>query len=110
MRRSQLPDFVSPSTRELRALWRACGGANGQDTMRRLVAEVVRLRELVGDLDAYCGVVQRAWTEETRSKLVALEKMRILLSDERSRMGGLTSEHPPAPAGSAGREPAPPQE
>ena len=63
----------------------------------RLVAEIVRLRELTAELDAYCGVVQRVWAGETSSKLVALEKMRILFSDERSRMGGLTAEPPPAP-------------
>ena len=101
MAKDRLPDFVSPSTKELRALWLACGGAGNKDTIRRLVSEIVRLRALVAELDAYCGVVQRVWSDETSSKLVALEKMRILFSDERSRMGGLSGESPPAPPDAA---------
>lgn len=92
MPRTKLPDFSSPSTRELRAMWRTAG-----EQTRRLISEVVRLRELVTELDAYGGVVQKVWSEDCRGKLVALEKMRILFSDERSRMGTLTAEPPPAP-------------
>lgn len=42
--------------------------------MRRLVAEVVRLRDLLAELDAYCGVVQRVWSEDARSKLSRWKK------------------------------------
>lgn len=66
--------------------------------MRRLVAEVVRLRELLAELDAYCGVVQRVWSEDARSKFVAVKKMCILFSDECRRTGVLTAEPLPAPS------------
>ncbi|MBK3780009.1 hypothetical protein G3A43_07050 [Paraburkholderia aspalathi] len=84
---------------------RAAGGQTQKEELCRLISEIVRLRELVAELDAYWGPVQRVWSAETRSKLVALEKMRILFSDERSRMNGMTSEPPPAPPDAGALEP-----
>jgi hypothetical protein len=97
MSRRRLPEFASPTTEELRAQW-SQAGTDGLDTVttRRLIAEVVRLRALVAELDSYAAVVQRVWFQESRSKLVALEKMRILFSDEQGRFGGLS--HAPMPA------------
>jgi bacterioferritin-associated ferredoxin len=107
MPRKRLPDFCSPSTDELRALWRACGGGSQCGQFRRVIAEVIRLRELVEELDAYCIAVQRVWSAETHSTLVGLERMRILFSDERSRLSGLRA--PPTPPPDADqRTPRPP--
>ncbi|WP_150126467.1 hypothetical protein [Burkholderia cenocepacia] len=93
-----MPDFASPTTEELREQW-VDAGRGGLDlgTSRRLIAEVVRLRALIAELDAYAAVVQRVWFQENRSKLVALEKMRVLFSDERGRIGGLSHAPPPSP-------------
>jgi hypothetical protein len=74
-------------------------------TVRRLITEVVRMRQLVVEMDGLCGAVQRAWRDETRSNLIALERLRVLFNDERSRHGGLSSESPPAPADAMKRYP-----
>lgn len=96
MARSRLPDFVSPSTAELRALWRAAGQASNPATTRLLISEIIRTRELIAELDGFCVVVQRAWSEEAHSKLVALEKMRGMFARERIVQGVLSGEPPAA--------------
>jgi len=98
MPRRRLPEFASPTTEELRQRW-VEAGPDGLDavTSRRLIAEVVRLRALIVELDAYAAVVQKVWFQENRSKLVALEKMRVLFSDERGRLGGMSHNPPLAP-------------
>lgn len=106
MPRSQLPDFSAPTTSELRDLWRRHKGDDPVDrTVRRLVLEIVHTRDVILELHADFGAVQRAWFAETRSKLVGLEQMRILFIRERSRFGSLTTEPPPAPADAHRRYP-----
>ena len=84
--RKPLPDFSSPSTRELKATWKKyCAGPDKD--VERLLFEVVRLRELVRELDEYFGVVQKVWGEFGGGHLVAIYKMRLLFTGERSRMG-----------------------
>jgi hypothetical protein len=96
----------SPSLAELRSLWRQHGsGTEYDESIRRLITDVVRMRKLIVEMDGLCGAVQRAWRDETRSNLVALERLRILFNDERSRQGGLSSESPPAPAEAMKRYP-----
>ena len=91
---------------ELRQLWRQCGcGAEYDSTVRRLIVDVLRMRKLIVEMDGLCGAVQRAWRDETRSNLVALERLRILFNDERSRHGVLSSESPPAPPDAMNRYP-----
>lgn len=106
MANRRLPDSPTPTLDELRALWAAHRSGSSQDeTVRRLILEIVRLRRLMYELDALCGAVRSAWKEETRSQLIALEKMRVLFNDERSRPGGHSSESPPAPPDSWRRYP-----
>lgn len=106
MTRRILPPMPSPSLTELRSLWRQHGsGSEYDETIRRLITDVVRMRKLVVEMDGLCGAVQRAWRDETRSNLVALERLRILFNDERSRQGGLSAESPPAPADAMQRYP-----
>ena len=106
MTRPTLPQMPSLTLAELRRLWRQHGSGSEYDmTVRRLITEVVRMRQLVVEMDGLCGAVQRAWRDETRSNLVALERLRILFNDERSRHGGLSSESPPAPADAMKRYP-----
>jgi hypothetical protein len=96
MARSRLPEFVSPSTAELRALWRNVSSASDAPTTRLLISEIIRTRELISELDSFCVVVQRAWSEEAHAKLVALEKMRGIFARERIVQGVLSGEPPPA--------------
>ena len=81
--RKSLPDFVSPSTESLRELYRA----SDDDLVRRAVLEVVRLRALVAEADYYREVIHKCWNAEGLGRLVALENFRVLMLDERSRMG-----------------------
>ena len=99
MTRCFLPQMPSLTLTELRRLWHQHGsGSEYDETIRRLIVDVVRMRKLVVEMDGLRGAAQRAWRDETRSNLVALERLRILFNDERSRHGGLSSESPPAPA------------
>jgi hypothetical protein len=80
--RKKLPDFSSPTTEQLRSIY-----ATADADVRNVVLEVIRLRKLIEAIDDYRETVQKAWSEEDLGKLVALEKLRILMQDERSRMG-----------------------
>lgn len=83
MPRHHLPDFASPSTEKLRELYRA----SDDDLMRRTVLEVIRLRDLIIEIDRYRETVEKCWREEGLGQLVALYQFRRLMQDERSRMG-----------------------
>jgi hypothetical protein len=86
MPRSRLPEFVSPSTRELRALWRVYGAAGNRDTTLRLVAEIVRLRELVAELDV--ATVWSTWSvmEKTRPTLSCLRSAAAMAASMKLRL------------------------
>jgi hypothetical protein len=83
MPRHHLPDFASPSTENLRELYRG----SDDDLTRRTVLEVIRLRVLVAEADYYREVIHKCWNAEGLGRLVALENFRVLMLDERSRMG-----------------------
>ena len=83
MSRRTLPDFASPTTERLRELYRA----TDDDLVRRAVLEVIRLRALVAEADYYREVIHKCWNAEGLGRLVALENFRVLMLDERSRMG-----------------------
>jgi hypothetical protein len=86
MRRHNLPDFGSPTTERLRELYRR----SNDELVRRTVLEVIRLRDLVAEIDDYRETIHKCWAEETHSRLVALENLRVLMQRERSRMGLLS--------------------
>jgi hypothetical protein len=83
MPKHNLPDFASPSTEKLRELYRR----SDDDLTRRTVLEVIRLRGLVAEADYYREVIHKCWNAEGLGRLVALENFRVLMLDERSRMG-----------------------
>ena len=86
MPRKPLPDFSSPSTKELKATWKKyCAGPDKD--VERLLFEVVRLRQLVRELDVEFGIVQKVWGEMGGGHLVAMYNMRLIFTGERSRMG-----------------------
>jgi len=94
MPRKQLPDFPSPTTRQLRELWRKYP----EDTaVQRACMEIERMRQVFLEIESYRIVIERCWRQETRGQLVALEKMRTLIAGERSRLGISSDDVPPAP-------------
>ncbi|WP_176329075.1 hypothetical protein [Burkholderia vietnamiensis] len=85
MGRKPLPDIVSPSSAELRALW---SRFRADREVRRLIIEIVRVRRLVADVEAHRKSIAKAWSEETGgSHLVALYQLRLLLQNEMRRTG-----------------------
>lgn len=82
MLRHPLPDVATPSTRELRELWRRYP----DDQVRRLILEIVRLRHQLEDVESYRKCIQQVWNEDTGgSHLVALLKLRALMQEELRR-------------------------
>jgi hypothetical protein len=94
-----LPDFASPTTERLRELYRS----SDDELVRRTVLEVIRLRDLIVEIDKHRETVDKCWREAGLGQLVALYQFRLLMQAERSRMGFLT---PPVPS----VEPAAPKE
>ena len=83
MPRRTLPDFSSPTIEQLRELYR-----RHEDVLvRSTVLEVIRLRQLVVEIDGYRETVQKCWKEAGLGQLVALYQFRCLMQDERSRIG-----------------------
>jgi hypothetical protein len=80
MPRKPLPDFESPTTAEMRLLWRAYPDEN----VHRLMLEIERLRDLLLTIDHYREGIQRCWYEETKTKLAGLEALRVLLQTEKT--------------------------
>lgn len=91
MPRRALPNFSSPTTERLRELYRN----SDDDLVRCTVLEVVRLRELIVEIDHYREAVEKNWRDAGLGQLVALYQFRILMQAERSRTGHLS---PPSPS------------
>ncbi|MCA8270354.1 hypothetical protein, partial [Burkholderia vietnamiensis] len=68
MGRKPLPDIVSPSSAELRALW---SRFRADREVRRLIIEIVRVRRLVADVEAHRKSIAKAWTSDEVKLLLA---------------------------------------
>ncbi|MBN3751624.1 hypothetical protein G3N95_01635 [Paraburkholderia sp. Tr-20389] len=99
MGHKSFPEFETPTTAELPRLWRQ----HPDPALRRLMLGIERIRRLFVEIEAYRVVVEQCWREEARGQLVALEKLRIIMETERSRLWTQRSEIPAAPDGSADR-------
>jgi hypothetical protein len=102
MRRKPLPDFATPTTRQLRELWRKYPD---DAAVHSACLEIERMRGVFMEIEAYRVVVERCWREETRSTLVGLEKLRMLMESERSRLGISRDEIPTAHEDAGKRHP-----
>lgn len=91
MPRRNLPAFKSPTTERLRELYRT----SNDEWVRCTVLEVIRLRDLIIEIDSFRECVEKCWKEEGLGQLVALYQFRILMQTERSRMGFLSPLKPP---------------
>lgn len=75
-----LPSIQSPTRHELRLIWRQY--PDGHE-VRRLIIEIVRMRQVIREAEELRQIVQSVWNEDTGgSHLVALYKLRRLLQDE----------------------------
>ena len=86
MPKRTLPDFSSPTTERLRELYRR----SDDELVRATVLEVIRLRDLIVEIDYYRETVDKCWKEEGLGQLVALYQFRLLMQAERSRTGSLS--------------------
>ncbi|WP_261532749.1 hypothetical protein [Burkholderia multivorans] len=77
--RKSLPDFQSPTNRELREMWRHY--PDGHE-VRRLILEIARCRQQFRDVEDLRETVQKVWNEDVGGHLVALHKLRLILQDE----------------------------
>ncbi|MFM0608616.1 hypothetical protein PQR05_29220 [Paraburkholderia sediminicola] len=78
-----LPDHTPPWKRELRELWRACSQADSQ----RLILEILHYRNVLAQIEAMRLPIDRAWKADVGGQLVGLECLRVLLQQERVRVG-----------------------
>jgi hypothetical protein len=90
----RFPECKPPTIYELRELWRRYRG-NG--VVQRLILEIQHLRGFLREVEALRVVIQRCWNDETGSKLVALECLRVELQTEFFRAGVVTDASKPRP-------------
>jgi hypothetical protein len=83
-----------PTIYQLRDCWRRYRG-NG--VVQRLILEIQHLRGFVREVEALRAVIQRCWHQETATKLVALECLRVELQAELFRAGVVTDAPKPRP-------------
>lgn len=78
-----LPDFLPVSNYEWRLLWSRYR-THDADVLR-LVLEVQRFRGVVDEVYQLQQTIEKWWREEGHGQLVTLEKLRLLLNNERTR-------------------------
>lgn len=91
--RAHSPSLPSPTTAELRALWRAYSDPQ----VRCAILELVRLRSTMYQVDQLYEAINAVWRQDTSGNLVALEHLKSLVYDERARSGRLPSAGSSAP-------------
>ncbi|WP_144444300.1 hypothetical protein [Caballeronia arationis] len=60
-----------------------------------MLLELAHGRQVFGELEAYFGSVRKVWEAEKLGQLVALEKIRLMLMQEKTRQGALAGLPPP---------------
>lgn len=69
---------------------------------RELLSEISRLQGVLMDMRDLTDSIEKAWSEECRSTLVAIHRMRVLLDEEPAIVGRhfrLSKHNLPKPAG-----------
>lgn len=82
-----LPDFRPLHVSALRALWRKY--PRNRD-VQDLILEIMRSRRVLARIERLRVTIDRVWKDDVGSQLVALEELRCLLQDERTRVGILS--------------------
>jgi hypothetical protein len=88
----KLPRFEPVGVVEGRALWKKY---RGNADVERMLLEIAQAREVMHEIGTYFSCVHRIWIEENLGQLVALEKIRLLLSEQALRQSALAVLKPP---------------
>ncbi|WP_414446873.1 hypothetical protein AB4851_08825 [Burkholderia sp. 22PA0099] len=76
--RKQLPDYLYPTMKEMRAAWRQYPEDH---LIRRLILECVRTRRMFKDAEDHRRCIDKVWREDVGGEIVAMYQLRILLND-----------------------------
>jgi len=82
----KLPDFTPPPTEELRELYRK----HDDPDIRRLILEIVHLRQVLLNVEDFRKVIDSGWKETMGGELAGLYRLRIFLQAERIRAGHIS--------------------
>lgn len=88
MNSKSLPTFLTPLYPEMRVMWRRYEFKDPD--VHRLLLEIEHLRRLLYRIEDSRKTIDRAWKDNVGSQLVALERLRVLLQQERERFGDLS--------------------
>lgn len=77
----KLPEFRPITRNELRRMW----AEPRAEDVRRLTLEVERYRRVMRDIDQLYQATHNAWREQVGGDLVALHRLKVLMTDERDR-------------------------
>jgi hypothetical protein len=80
----KLPRFEPVGVDEGRVFWRRY---RGNTDIERMLLEIAQARQVMREIGAYFDSVRRAWEEENLGRLVAMEKIRLLLMEQDLRQG-----------------------
>lgn len=77
----KLPEFRPITRSELRRMW----AKPRAEDVRRLTLEVERYRRVMREIDQLYQTTHNAWREQVGGDLVALHRLKVLMTDERDR-------------------------
>jgi hypothetical protein len=82
----RLPAFEPVGVSESRALWVKY---RGNDDVYRILLELAQTRSAIDEIESYFVSIQKVWIDQSIGQLVAMEKLRLLLVEQRMRQGAL---------------------
>ena len=78
---NKLPEFRPVTRSEMRRMW----AEPRAEDVRRLTLEVERYRRVMREIDQLYRTIHESWRNEVGGELVALHRLKILMTDERDR-------------------------
>jgi hypothetical protein len=78
---NKLPEFRPVTRAEMRRMW----AESRAEDVRRLTLEVERYRRVMREIDQLYRTIHESWRNEVGGELVALHRLKILMTDERDR-------------------------
>ena len=78
---NKLPEFRPVTRAEMRRMW----AESRAEDVRRLTLEVERYRRAMREIDQLYRTIHESWRNEVGGELVALHRLKILMTDERDR-------------------------
>lgn len=78
---NKLPEFRPVTRSEMRRMW----AEPRAEDVRRLTLEVERYRRVILEIDQLYKTIHASWRQEVGGELVALHRLKVLMTDERDR-------------------------